>query len=208
MENCRILKTSYFLITKWLSLCAWLIIRSAQAVEPVLPSEAQAGDLIFREGTEWISAAVMSVDGGGFSHVGMLIGEAGSWQVLHATPAERSGQADGVALDTLAFFLDPQRSHAHAVYQVQATLAQRQRAVQFALAEHGKSFRIHDAAGTYCTVLVWNAWQQAGVDLQVRFTPVALPLMRGNYLLPSNLRHSPQLQRLESNALIESVRID
>jgi len=175
----------------------WLLTATLSASEPVLPAAAQAGDLIFRRGTERVSDAVMAVDGGRFSHVGMLVGEHGRWQVLHATPAEVPGRKDGVILDTLAFFLDPARSEEHAVYQVQATSAQHQHAVRYALNEIGKPFRVNDPSGTYCTVVVWDAWQYAGVDLQVNFTYVALPLMRGDYLLPSALRRSPKLQRLD-----------
>jgi len=168
----------------------------AFASEPVLPAAAQEGDLIFRRGTEMVSNAVMAVDGGQFSHVGMLVGDHGHWQVVHATPAEVPGREDGVVLDTLAFFLDPARSEEHAIYKVQATFAQRQNAVRYALKEIGKPFRVKDSSGTYCTILVWQAWQRAGVDLQVNFTYVAIPLMRGDYLLPSALRVSPQLQHL------------
>jgi len=141
----------------------------------------------------------MAVDGGQFSHVGMLVGEHGRWQVLHATPAEIPGREEGVVIDTLAFFLDPARSEEHAVYAVKATPEQHQSAVRYALEELGKPFRINDPNGTYCTVLVWQAWQQSGIDLQVSFTYVAIPLMRGDYLLPSALRRSPQLQHLDDN---------
>jgi len=140
---------------------------------------------------------VIAVDGGRFSHVGMLVGKHGRWQVLHATPAEVPGRKDGVILDTLAFFLDPTRSEEHAVYAVAATPEQHQNAVRYALNEIGKPFGINDPNSTYCTVLVWDAWQQAGVDLQVNFTYVAIPMMRGDYLLPSALSRSPKLQRLD-----------
>jgi len=45
----------------------------------MLLAAAQAGDLILRRGTEMISNAVMAVDDGNFSHVGMLMGEPGRW---------------------------------------------------------------------------------------------------------------------------------
>ena len=50
------------------------------------------------------------------------------------------------------------------------------------------------------TVAVWRmavqAWQHGGVALDVAYTDVTLPLLRGRYLLPSGLRRAPQLQAL------------
>lgn len=167
---------------------------------PGLPPGAKAGDLIFREGTEAVSAAVLSVDGGPYSHVGMLLGSPGQWQVIHATPAEVPGRDDGVVIDALAFYLAPARALAYAVFQVDADPAQRAAAVQAAHARLGAPFRLADPAGTYCTELVWAAWQAAGVDLDVRFTALALPLLAGDYLLPGELAASPRLQPLAAPA--------
>ena len=61
-------------------------------------------------------------------------------------------------------------------------------------------FRVGDASGTYCTLLVWDAWRRGGVDLDVRFSRVALPLMQGDYLLPSQLRLSSRLRPLPRHA--------
>ncbi|MEK7944073.1 YiiX/YebB-like N1pC/P60 family cysteine hydrolase [Pigmentiphaga sp. YJ18] len=172
-----------------------LLGAAAQAADLLAPG-ARAGDLIFREGTEAVSAAVMAVDRGAYSHVGMLVGQPGNWQVVHATPSEVRGRPDGVVVDALAFFLDPRRSRRHAVYHVEAGDEARQRAVALALSMQGRPFRIADPAGTYCTELVWKAWRDAGMDLDVRFTSLALPLLPGNYLLPSDLLASPRLRPL------------
>lgn len=163
-----------------------------------LPADAKAGDLIFREGTEAVSDAVMTVDGGGFSHVGMLLGEPGRWQVVHATPSEVPGRPDGVVIDSLEFFTDPKLSRRHVVYHVgKAAPGQREQAVAAAKAGLGKPFRLADPAGTYCTTLVWQAWRDAGLDLEVEFTPLAIPLMQGEYLLPGRLAASRHLHALD-----------
>lgn len=180
----------------------WAVFFCAASVAqpPALPPEAQAGDLIFRTGTENVSHAVMAIDQGLYSHVGLLVGSAGHWQVLHATPAERPGSPDAVVLDALSFYLHPQRASTFQVFHVQGTqAAQRQQVVDWALAQQGRRFHILDSSlGTYCTTLVWDAWMQADVDLQVQFTHLALPLLSGNYLLPSALAASPRLQALSS----------
>ena len=81
----------------------------------------------------------------------------------------------------------------------QASAAQRQAAVQWALAQQGRPFALQETGtGIYCTTLVWQAWQRLGLDWQVRFTPVDIPWFRGRYLLPSALAASPQLLKLEA----------
>lgn len=189
----------------------WLVAASQVRAQVQLPAGAQAGDVIFRQGTEAVSYMVRAVDQGLYSHVGMLVGRPGAWQVVHATPSERPGQPDAVVLDSLEFFLDPQRARAFAVDRVQAASGQaRQQAVAWALAQLGRPFALRGAevaagqepssaaeqSGIYCTTLVWQAWQRSGLDWQVSFTQVQMPLLGGRYLLPSALAQSPRLQRL------------
>jgi len=168
---------------------------TAVGASPDLPAQTQPGDLIFRRGVSAESALVRAVDGGEFSHVGLLLGAPGAWQVIHATPSEVPGRPDGVVVDALAFFLAPARSQTHAVYHVHASPEQRAQALQHAAAARGQPFRLADPAGTYCTLLIWRAWRDAGLDLDVAFTPLALPLMPGDYLLPTTLSRSRYLRR-------------
>lgn len=169
--------------------------------EQLIPEGAQAGDLVFREGTETISAIVLSVDGGSFSHVGMLVGRPGSWQVVHATPSEVPGRPDGVVVDPLAFFLSPARSSRHLVLAPQKVNSeQRARAVARALNHLGTRFSMTEPDGVYCTTLVWKAWAQAGLDFETPFTWLAIPLMNGDYLLPGVLAKSRHLARISPKA--------
>lgn len=164
---------------------------------PPLPPQAAPGDLIFRQGTENVSQLVQAVDRGDFSHVGMLVGRPGQWQVLHATPSERPGRTDAVVLDSLDFFLDAQRARAYRLYQVASDPGTRERAVAWAMAQQGKPFQLQgDAQDLYCTTLVWQAWQQGGMDLGVVFTKVELPVLGGLYLLPGKLLLSSRLRPL------------
>ncbi|MBB3226140.1 cell wall-associated NlpC family hydrolase [Luteibacter sp. Sphag1AF] len=183
------------------SLTAWRYLGpSATAGSIVLPApvvnDLQAGDLIFREGREPVSDAVRAVDMGGYSHVGMLLGSPGHWQVVHAVPAEQPDRIDGVVDDSLDDFLLHARARRVAVVRVEATPSQRLEAVAHAQARRGTPFRV-TADGTYCTELVWRAYQDSGVDLRVRFEHMNLPLLTpGDYLLPSALLASPRLTRL------------
>ncbi len=171
----------------------------------LLPPGARAGDLVFRQGTEHFSDAVMHVDGGPYTHVGMLIGSPGNWKIIHATPPEVPGRAAGVVIDDLSFYLDPARARLHAVYGVTAHPDQRSAAVTAAIARIGDPFRLGDPAGTYCTELIWGAWKKAGVDLGVKFTELALPLLEGRYLLPGDLAASTTLRWLGGSEVAKAT---
>jgi cell wall-associated NlpC family hydrolase len=158
-----------------------------------VPDGLQAGDLVFREGTELISAAVMRVDSGGYSHVGLLIGEPGHWRIVHAVPAERSDRGNEVVIDDLTFFLAPERTRNAAFYRVDADPETRRNAVAFAMQQQGVPFRIGSEQGTYCTRLIDESYLHAGLSLQVRYQYLHIPLLQGEYLLPSALRTSPRL---------------
>ena len=178
-------------------IAVWACCEGLAFAMPPLPPQAAPGDLIFRRGTENVSQLVQAVDGGDFSHVGMLVGRPGQWQVLHATPSEREGQPDAVVLDSLDFFLDAQRAQAYRLYQVASDPGTRERAVAWAMAQQGQPFQLLGSGqGIYCTTLVWRAWLQSGADLEVVFTEVELPILGGRYLLPSSLSRSSRLRAL------------
>lgn len=164
-------------------------------------SGARPGDLIFREGNEAISDMVLAMDEGRFSHVGLLAKQEGKWVVIHATPSEIEGRADGVVIDPINFFISPQRSRHYAVYRVEATDDQREHAVRWAKEQVGTPFSVLAPVGIYCTTLVWEAWLEAGVNLEVQFTHLAIPLAKGDFLLPSGLLSSPKLTLLKPQAL-------
>jgi hypothetical protein len=154
-----------------------------------LPVEMDArireGDLIFRIGTEWQGVVVRELNASDYSsagtedpytHVGILSGKAGHWHVVHNTPSEKPGVADGVVEDDLAFFMAPERARGIAIYRVSEDEKTRTAAVAFARARLGAPFFLteDDTEGNYCTTLVWKAWQQAGIDLDVRFDRIPL----------------------------------
>jgi hypothetical protein len=174
----------------------------------VLPAEIDArireGDLIFRIGTEWQGDMVRALNASNdiqakpedpYTHVGILSGKTGNWRVLHNTPSEKPGIADGVVEDDLAFFMSMERARGIAIYRVVKDEKTRAAAVAFVRSRLGASFALveNDTEGSYCTTLIWKAWQQAGVDLGVRFDRITLFSSSSSYLLPPTLRHSKQL---------------
>lgn len=148
------------------------------------------GDMIFRQGTEPVSDLVMAMDNSGYSHVDMLVGGPDNWQVLHAIPEV------GVTLEPLAHFIAPEQASLHAIYHIEANPTQRQQAVALAESRLGEPFRItagetNIGTGTYCTLLINDAWLAAGLDLKASFKQINMPLARGDFLLPSGLQASP-----------------
>ncbi len=165
--------------------------------------------MVFRQGTEPVSDVVMAMDNSGYSHVGMLVGEPDNWQVLHAIPEA------GVTLEPLASFIAPEQASLHAIYHIEASHKLRQQAVAFAESRLGEPFRItaHDASieidheaspstGTYCTLLIHDAWLAAGLDLQASFKRINMPLARGDFLLPSGLQASPLTHLISQDTII------
>lgn len=178
-----------------LAVCRPAAVDRAVSIPAGVLARADSGDLIFRRGTALISDAVRWADDGAYSHVGLLVHVAHGWQVIHAAPAAMPGHADVVRRTALERFEAPRRARAIAIYHVDSTPAQRNRAVAAARATLGQPFGF-DADGTYCSELVWSAWRDAGVSLEVAFTPVHLPLADGDYLTLSSLRQSPRMHRL------------
>lgn len=177
----------------------WARLRGPLPVDAHLRGQLQAGDLVFREGTEAVSELVRAMDGGGWSHVGLLVGQSDAWSVVHAVPAEQPGRVDGVVRDSLGFFLDRALARQAGFYRVEALPAQRRTAAHFVLGQLGRPFRLlRQEGGTYCTELIRDAYMAAGVDLEAAFTPLALPLLAGDYLLPKSLSESRRVRRLAS----------
>jgi hypothetical protein len=201
-------------IHRWLLVCLLLLVGGAVGFSlsgmgcgpdarslAVLPVDhLREGDLIFRIGTDWRSEAVRgaSDDPDPYSHVGLLVGSPGRWQVLHSTPAEKPGRADGVVLDDLAFFAAPERARGIALYRVAADADERAAAVRFAYSRLGAPFRLvdNDTEGNYCTTFVWRTWREAGVDLGARFERVTVFSDSAHYLFPPALRRSTLLKLL------------
>lgn len=153
----------------------------------------QSGDLIFREGTELISDLITQSEENSYSHVGMLYKKQGLWFVIHATPPETKDKLEGVVIEPLTFFIAKERSKKYGIYKVKASAKQHQQALTNALQELNKPFRLDEKEGTYCTLLIYRAWQKAEIDLEAKFTPITLPFIEGDYILPKDLANSKYL---------------
>jgi cell wall-associated NlpC family hydrolase len=186
-------------------LAAWLL--PAPAVQPtavLLPAKLQEGDLVFRQGRDAVSSAVLALDTEArYSHVGLLARRAGAWVVIHSLPAAWPGDRDGVRMDPLQTYVSPQNARTAAVYRLRAASNSGGQAVQRAVltarslhethARFDDDFDLRNGERLYCTELVWRAFRAAGIDLAPDPEWLNLPLRSGYYILPGTLIRSGAL---------------
>jgi hypothetical protein len=159
-----------------------------------------SGDLVFRQGRDAVSAAVLATRSASqFSHVGILRVVHGAVWVIHAVPAEADHATGGVKIEPLSQFGRSDRAARLAVVQPFSNLRQGERAALNAQHYVGQpfdaDFNLHDDHALYCTELVARAWAPLGLNLATRLEPVQLPFYEGRYLLPQTLYE--QLSRSE-----------
>lgn len=155
--------------------------------------EVREGDLLFRAGRGWRSAIVRSASNSMLTHVGVVdLAEEGQAYVIHAAPAE--GKQEGkVRRQSLREFVGQESASALIVYRPNLEEASLRRAVRAAegYAKSGISFdddfNLASDDALYCTELIWKAFLDAGVDLQLIRTEVTFPGMTGEYIFPEDI---------------------
>jgi len=165
---------------------------AAGARAPARPSINAAllrpGDLLFRTGDSARTAAVVAAEGGGWSHVGIVVRSAsGGLELIHASPADAPGEFEGVRRESLDAFA----RHAYAIgaYRPQSESAA---AYAAARAEHylGRRFDAQLDADSdtelYCTELVAEAFRGSGLSLDPGRTHYRVPLLGTVSLISPN----------------------
>jgi hypothetical protein len=179
------------------------------AREEKSPGEAdfKSGDIIFRRGLSLESRAIMAMDGQfGYSHAGIIRKSGSRVEVIHASYGEEGQTQEIIINEPLERFLKPTSSNAAAVYRLTSqdkslpliALSEAERFLK-AKIPFDRDFNLSTEDEIYCTELVWRAFKKAGVDLTGgKFDRV--PYVLGNpdkdYILPSSLLNSSQLQRV------------
>ena len=162
-----------------------------------LAGELQDGDLVFRRGRDAVSAMVLERRSDSrFSHVGMVVLQAGQAWVVHAMPA-LDGRSGGVQQESLTDFLSPPAAADAALYRVAGLDSRSRRRLRDGLEarlgmpfDYGFSLASDDRL--YCSELVVSAFGHAGLTLAPAMTP--LPLMAEPVILPDALRELPGLE--------------
>lgn len=160
------------------------------------------GDLVFRRGDSLASAAVLTVDPGRYSHVGMVVQSPQGLAVVHAAPADDPAEVRLVASERLDVYLAPAAASAAAIYRSQdAAIAEAAAAVAAEYHRRGlrfdAAFSLQSEDELYCTELVWRAFREQGTDL-LDAPPRRIKnlVFQGPLILPSDLLGSSRLQLL------------
>jgi len=167
------------------------------------PVELLDGDLVFRRGVDAIGRMVLRYgDRPRFSHVGMVVRDAGETLVVHALP-ETPGNNGGVRVDRLVTFSSPLRAADIGYYRLgQLTPAQRREIHRFLLEHIGTPFDLRFEYSTddsmYCTELVLKALAQVGVEVAPSLDTVRVITVDEPAFAPDALRQSEQLEELVS----------
>lgn len=187
------------LVLLLLAASAALSACSRQPEPRILPeAELREGDLAFRCGLGFFSRAVTAAeDAGVYSHVGVVVRDGDSWQVVHAVPAEREfkGDFDRVKKEDLAVFYGPDRACrgclVHTGLADGASLAALRCAALAAARDSipfDNAYDLADSAAVYCTEFVWRLYRAAGIDLsEGRRRSIHLLQIDGDILLPEHL---------------------
>ncbi len=146
----------------------------------VLPADSLLceGDMAFRCGRGLASEAVLAVDGGVYSHVGIVVKGADGWSVVHITPGE--DEPEKIKAEALDVFFAPERAKAGAIMRVpergkggQAAKRAQKLATQNILFDH--TYNIADTTKMYCTEFVWHVFGFSDFS-------------DGDYILPHHLQ--------------------
>lgn len=190
-------------------LVGFLLLVTADAM-PVLRSlvpieihvQLKSGDLIFRQGTDAVSAAVLAGKAKSiYSHVGMIMVKDGVPWVIHSVPAETESEAGGVKLEPLDLFARSDRAIHVAIMRPRRMQADTgARAVSNALKLIGRpfdaAFNLQDDSEIYCTELVARAYFPLNINLYQKLQAVQLPFISGYFLLPQDIFEQSQLTKV------------
>lgn len=198
---------TYILLISWV-ICVCLSCQNQKKADSqTLPAELFSdGDLAFRRGTGFMSRIVVAADKNGtYSHVGILKKIEGEWHVIHAVPGEPEfeGDPDRVKIEPLTRFFSPERAVCGEIARWDKDSLAAARAAQTALliARRGMLFdhdyNLSDSTQMYCTELIEFAYLKEGIDLsEGRITHLDLPVVRGTYLLPSDLLLNKHMKKI------------
>jgi hypothetical protein len=129
------------------------------------------GDLIFRRGRSAESMAVYLADPvHDFSHIEIVVMDAGKPFVIHAVPGEQPEAVSHVVKEPVNAFLDDAKASHWAVYRSKLSLDKLKKVTLKALdffnrrAEFDNDYDLEDDSRLYCTELVMKAFQAAGLE--------------------------------------------
>ena len=175
--------------------------KTAEEAYSLLPDTChlQNGDLVFRRGTGITSHAILAADHGGrFSHIGIVVDSSGIAMVVHAVPGEPDyeGDPDRVKMEPAVQFFSTLNASLGEVCRPIDSVAAKKAADTAIEYYHRKVLFDHqydhtDTTRLYCTELVMNCYQKAGIVLTGPPShSFSLPGLNCTCWLPSDIYHS------------------
>ena len=160
---------------------------------------AAVGDWVFRAGTGRESAMIRYLDGGEYSHIGIVVAVAPEIRIIHATTDDDPTHPNQVINSSFAEFSAPPLAGKIAAARP-AFLNESERAqLAAAVARHlGEPFHLtaRDQSPRYCTTIIYDALITLRPATAARWRHLDLPLLAGDYLFPQALAELPGLEWL------------
>lgn len=155
-------------------------------------AEAQAGDLVFRMGTDGDSAAIAQAGRWGYSHAGLVTRvEGGVAYVTHATTDSLRPGQNGVILSEWGEFASPDLARRFALYRPQGVgQAALEKAAKNAESHLGETFSLdvfERGDPVYCTTLIERSMRDAAIPFHPPRKELSLAGMKLKLLMPRDL---------------------
>lgn len=146
------------------------------------------GDWIFRSGVQTDSLIVKKLDGGIFSHIGMIVAIEPEIKIIHATTNDDDNVPNQVVISSLADFTAPELAEKYAIARPNfLTDEQKLQIIAELLTKQGEEFKLasRDEDHLYCTTLLYDVIIKYKSDFNPEWKYANFPLLRGHYLFPS-----------------------
>ena len=180
-------------------LLLFLILLPLQLCAAVAPENLAVGDWVFRAGTGRESALIRYLDGGEYSHIGIVVAVTPEIRIVHATTDDDPARPNQVINSSLAEFTDPRLAgNIAAARPLFLEKAEREQLAENVAAQIGKPFQLvaREHAPRYCTTIIYDALIALRPATAARWRHIDLPLLEGDYLFPQALAELPELEWL------------
>jgi len=153
------------------------------------------GDIAFRRGLSIASRVVLAAEKeGGYSHIGIVVGDTSGWFVIHAVPGEtdKENPLEIMKKEPFVQFFAPDRAVAGAIFRLDTLENFALKAAQKAkilyerklLFDH--NYDLEDSTKMYCTELLYFVFKDAGIDIS-EGRRNRYPAIKNEFLLPGDI---------------------
>ena len=174
----------------------------------LIPNESDfhEGDIVFRRGKGLNSEAVMYVDDGSYSHVGIVVDYLGKKMIVHAVPREPEykDDVDRIKMDSINGFFSKDKAVVGAICRPYDNSICKESA-KYAIELYSKrilfdhDYDSSDTTKLYCTELLMFIYDKCGQKLvDTDGHDVNFPFIKHKVFLPSDIYNSKQLKLIRN----------